>query len=139
MFYKKSIAIQPNFGANHEKYVQFLYEIGSVDELLIESQKLLSYSHAYPSEFMLPTLHDFQCTDNPNSFKFKRLFSTSAGRQIIFYKDRYFEVDGTLLNNSAECIEKVLEANVLGAKKCVNYKTAEQKSIKSEQSVAALV
>lgn len=137
--YKKSIAIQPNFGADHEKYVQFLYEIGSIDELIIESQKLFSYSHAYPAEFMLPKLYEFQCTNNPKRCKFKRLFSTSSGGQIIFFKDRYFEVDEAFLNYPSEYIKKMLEGNILDAKKCVNYNTFELKIMKSEQSIAAFI
>ena len=137
--YKKSIFIQPHFGAYHEKYVQFLYEIGDVDEFVIESQKLFAYAHAYPSEFMLPKLDDSQCSDNSKIRKFKSLFSTSSGGKIIFFKDRYFEVDDILLNNSNEYIEKILDDTISVDSNCINYDATAKKRIRFNQSIAALI
>jgi tetratricopeptide (TPR) repeat protein len=85
--YRDAVALCENFGVHHARFARFLRRRGLLSEAVVQYERLMTYSHRYFTEFVLPSL---QPSASPSSAQpLDILYETTEGSAIVFLGNEY--------------------------------------------------
>lgn len=87
--YREAVARCDNFGVHHVRFAHFLRRCGLVAEAIENYQRLMTYSHRYFTEFVLPPLKPPPVVAPP-VVALEVLYETSDGAPVVFWNNVYF-------------------------------------------------
>lgn len=88
--YRQAVALCDNFGVHHARFANLLRSAGHIDEAMEHYQRLMSYSHRYFTEFVLPPLASQP--EVPQHEELDVIYETAEGSPVVFWNGQYFRV-----------------------------------------------
>jgi tetratricopeptide (TPR) repeat protein len=105
--YREALARCDNFGVHHVRFAHFLRRLGLLPEAMEHYGRLMTYSHRYFTEFVLPRLKT-ESAAAPGSTQVEVLYRTTDGKAVVFWNNAYHGLPRTALPVTAEGLAALL-------------------------------
>jgi tetratricopeptide (TPR) repeat protein len=86
--YRQAVALCDSFGVHHARFANLLRRTGHMDEAIVHYERLMTYSHRYFTEFVLPPLAAHAGGAAPAA-AVEILYETSRGEPVVFWGNEY--------------------------------------------------
>ena len=106
--YRAALAKCDNFGVDHLRFAHFLRRLGLVREATEHYQKLMTYTHRYFTEFVLPSLYIQDPSLHTSSLAPEEVYQTSSGDKVLFWLGDYYRVRQTSIPRDMNASEALL-------------------------------
>lgn len=98
--YRAATAHGESFGVHHDRYAHFLRRCGRLEEAILQYERMMTYSHRYFTEFVLPPLKaPMQAAPAPEFLDV--IYETTDGAAAVFWNSLYWRIPRDMLPVSA--------------------------------------
>ncbi len=111
LHYKEALARCDNFGVHHVQVANFMRRRGLLSEALAHYERLMTYSHRYFTEYVLPPLAPTSQTTSAVPSNLDVLYDTSDGFAVVFWNNAYYRLPKEMLPVTAAILEQMVKSD----------------------------
>jgi len=108
--YREALARCDNFGVHHVRVANFMRRRGLLTEALTHYERLMTYSHRYFTEYVLPPLAPTSQTTSADTPNLDVLYETSDGFSVVFWNNAYYRLPKEMLPVTAAILEQMVKS-----------------------------
>ncbi len=94
--YRAAVARCESFGVHHVRYAHFLRRCGRLDEAVPQYERMMTYSHRYFTEFVLPPLRAPVAAATASE-ALDVIYAAADGAAVVFWNNLYWRVPQEML------------------------------------------
>lgn len=94
--YRAALAGCESFGVHHLRYAHFLRRCGRLDEAIPQYERMMTYSHRYFTEFVLPPLK-VPVAAAPAPEVLDVIYEAADGAAVVFWNNLYWRIPQEML------------------------------------------
>jgi tetratricopeptide (TPR) repeat protein len=110
LHYNEALARCHNFGVHHVRVANFMRRRGLFSEAQAHYEQLMTYSHRYFTEYVLPPLAPTSQTTSDVTPNLDVLYETSDGFPVVFWNNAYYRLPKEILPVTAAILEQMVKS-----------------------------
>lgn len=120
--YRLALERCDNFGVHHARLARFLRARGMIDESIAHFERLMTYSHRYFTEFVLPPLSVAPVAASvSDTDPIEVLYQTSRGESVVYRQGAYRRLPATGAIATGAYVDQLLAADPARAARAPSF------------------